>query len=456
MNKKLISILACASMAVSVFTGCSSSNEGGATSVTTENTAVTSKSESKTTNTTTEKIEPVKMSLVFADGDEAAKTAINTIIDKFNQANEHITITYQPGNGGNYNEFLTTKDSVGEFPDIVEMRNTAVYVRADKIMPFTQELIDLFETTVSFDGEVYTAPFAAENTQGVMYNKKFFKENGLNEAPATYEAFIQLCEDIQAIGEMSPVVVGGNDLWHMGFWFNKFYNDEVIGENQDFIADLYAGTASWTEDAPKRAIQKMCDLFQYVDAGWASTPDSQLTAMLVSEKAAMLFSGSHMFSQIQEADPSFELGWFPVPDSNGKINLVGGPGSGGWSLSMEAAQDPAKVEAFTAFIKFFFEPENYVIYCEALSFVPSTVDKPDMNVSEVFQAVLDAVEIADTKQVMWNSQIGTKELPPDFRNYTYKTVVEVIQGQKTLDKAVEELDAQWKVSTVDFNPVTNP
>ena len=42
----------------------------------------------------------------------------------------------------------------------------------------------------------------------------------------------------------------------------------------------------------------------------------------------------------------------------------------------------------------------------------------------------------------------------NFRNYTYKVLVEVLAGAKSIEDALAELDATWATSTQDFNPVT--
>ena len=68
-----------------------------------------------------------------------------------------ITVTIEPGNGGAYSEFLKTKDSVGEFPDVMEMRDTAVYVRAGKLEPLPDDIVNLFKTTTAFAGKVKEA-----------------------------------------------------------------------------------------------------------------------------------------------------------------------------------------------------------------------------------------------------------------------------------------------------------
>lgn len=443
MKKRFISIGLCLALSAAMLTGCGgngSSNEGAGGTAGGKISGIVS--------------QPTEMTFIYADGDEGMKEAMSTIVEKFNDTYADMTIKVEPGNGGTYPEFIQTKDAVGEFPDMLEMRDPSTYFRAGKIAPLSDDIRELFESVEEFDGQAYTAPFSGNNVQGIMYNRKFFKENGINEAPKTYDEFIQVCKDVKAAG-MTPLCVGGNDLWHMGFWFNKFYTDEVISENQNFIADMYTGKTHWSDDNAKAVFQDMIDLFEYVDTGWASTPDAQLTTMLISNKTAMLFSGTHMFSQIAAADPEFDLGWFPVPDKKGKINLVGGSNPTGWALSAEAAKDENKQKMFDEWCRFFFNDENYKYFCEKLSSIPTLKENPDLDVSEPMQLALDALDKADLKINMWNGQLGDNELPPEFRNYCYKVVTEVIQGTKTIDAATKELDKEWENESVDFNPVKN-
>ena len=105
-------------------------------------------------------------------------------------------------------------------------------------------------------------------------------------------------------------------------------------------------------------------------------------------------------------------------------------------------------------MKFFYEPENYKVYCEKLSAVPVTVAEPDLDVADVFQEVVDATNTADDLAPMWNGRTGNNELPPDFRNFTYKTLIEVLQETRDIDSACDELNKTWKVGMESFNPLT--
>lgn len=240
----------------------------------------------------------------------------------------------------------------------------------------------------------------------------------------------------------------------MGFWFHKAYNDQVLSQDPDFIKHCYEGSKDFSDASIKATFEELQEIMQYAQDGWTSTPDAQITTFLVGDMAAMMYSGTHMFGQIAAADPEFEMGWFPVPSPDGKTRLVGGAGVGGLSISAESAKDANKKAAAEEFIKFFYAPENYKAYCERMSMVPTTVDKPELDVIPVFQEVIDATETADDLAPMWNGRTGENELPPDFRNFAYKTLVEVLQGTRDIDSACEEMNKTWKTAMENFNPVT--
>lgn len=452
--KKILAMMLCTCMAVSMFAACGGSNAQPQSQAAPAPAPSAAPSDNAGTQPADSVVSaPTELTFIFADGDEAFKTSINRAVDGFNQANPDVTIKIQPGDGGAYSEFLKTKDSVGEFPDMMEMRDTAMYVRAGKLAPLSDDIISLFKTTMNFGGKVYTAPYAGENTQGILYNKKYFAEKNL-EIPKTWDEFLALCQQIKDLGDMSPIVVGGQDIWHMGFWFHKIYSDDVLSSDPDFIKHCYEGSATFSDERFVKTLTDMQELFKFAQDGWTSTPDAQITTFLVSDMSAMMFSGTHMFSQIADADPDFELGWFPVPDRDGKIRLVGGAGVGGFALSAEAAKDPDKQAAFDAFLKYFYDKPNYKLFLETMSYLPVTVDAPEVEGSEVYKTVVNAVNNADKLSPMWNGFQGDNELPPDFRNFTYKTVVEVIQGTRSIESACDELQKTWDVSKAGFNPVT--
>ena len=192
MKKRVIAALLAGTMAMGILAGCGSPDAGGES--TGEGNASAENDSKQDAEQEKESADhsdagseggsivsaPTELTYIFADGDEGAKESMNEIVNRFNERYPDITITIEPGNGGAYSELLKTKDSVGEFPDVMEMRDTAVYVRAGKLEPLSDDIVSLFTTNTEFDGKAYTAPLAGENTSGIIYNKTYFDENTTN------------------------------------------------------------------------------------------------------------------------------------------------------------------------------------------------------------------------------------------------------------------------------------
>lgn len=78
-------------------------------------------------------------------------------------------------------EFIKTKDSVGEFPDVMEMRDTAMYVRGGKLEPLSERLPPCSAPPQKFTVRYTQLLCPVKISQGIIYNKKYFDDNGLTE-----------------------------------------------------------------------------------------------------------------------------------------------------------------------------------------------------------------------------------------------------------------------------------
>ncbi|WP_339157414.1 extracellular solute-binding protein [Paenibacillus sp. FSL W8-0186] len=432
-RKTLLKLSVLLLVATTILTACGGNNAGGNPANTTGNGAADDAKKE------------VAFTIGYASGDPATKKAIADTVKKFMEVNPHIKIKdLSETTSSAYLDWLKTKDAVGEFPDLVEMRDTEVFADAGKIVELPADLLDLFEAPPEVDGKVWNAPMQVNAPQGIIYSKKAYADAGVTELPKTYDEFIEIQEKLKATG-ISPIVVGGKDIFHMGFWVNKFLIDAVYAEDPDWNSKRTAQQASFTEDKVVRAMTDFKDLFQkYVDKGWLSTGDNQTASILVSGKAAQLYSGTWMFTQIAEADPNFEFGFYAVPDREGKINVIGLPSPAGWSISTEASQDADKVEAIKEFIRFFFEPENYSNYLASINAIPSTKAEVTYETSEQMQVALDL--IADptvNKSLAINNWWGDNLIPPQFRNWYYKLLQELVVKDGDVADYMKQADTEY-------------
>ncbi|WP_375103210.1 ABC transporter substrate-binding protein [Paenibacillus sp. RS8] len=396
-------------------------------------------------NATQETKKEVAFTIGYASGDPATKKAIADTVKKFTETNPNVTIKdLSETSSAAYLDWLKTKDAVGEFPDLVEMRDTEVFADAGKIVELPSDLLDLFEAPPQVDGKVWNAPLQVNAPQGIIYSKKAYADAGITELPKTYDEFIAIQEKLKTSG-ITPIVVGGKDIFHMGFWVNKFLIDDVYSKDPDWNSKRTAKTVSFTDANVVQGITDFKELFKnYVDKGWLSTGDNQTASILVSGKAAQLYSGTWMFTQIAEADPNFEFGFYGLPDREGKTNVIGLPSPAGWSLSTEAVKDADKTEAIKDFIRFFFAPEQYSNYLATINAIPSTKEKVTYDTSEQMQVALDL--IADTnvvKSLAINNWWGDNLIPPQFRNWYYKLLQDLVVKDGDVTKYMQDADKEY-------------
>ncbi|AIQ59118.1 ABC transporter substrate-binding protein [Paenibacillus borealis] len=387
----------------------------------------------------------VSFTIGYASGDAATKQAIEVTIKAFMEAYPDILIQdVSETSSSAYMDWLKVKDAVGEFPDLVEMRDTEAFAGADKIVPLPDDIADLFDHPPKIDGKVWNAPLFVSAPQGIIYSKKAYADAGIKALPATYAEFLEIQERLRASG-ITPLVVGGKDIFHLGFWVNKFLIDDVYAADPDWNAKRNAGKVRFADDNVVRAMTDFKQLFRNdVDQGWLGTGDNQTASILVSGKAAQLFSGSWMFSQIKAADPGFEFGFYAVPDRKGKVNVVGLQSPTGWSLSAQAAGDPRKKQAIEDFIRFFFSPEPYSRFLDSIDSIPSTKQELKREPGEQMQVVLDLM--ADpkvTKSLMINNWWGDNLIPPQFRNWFYKLLQEMVVKDGDVLEYMKRADTEY-------------
>ncbi|MBW4080316.1 ABC transporter substrate-binding protein [Paenibacillus sp. S150] len=387
----------------------------------------------------------VHFSIAYAAGDPATKQAIVATIGAFMKAHPDIIIQDSSElSASAYLDWLKFKDAVGEFPDLVEIRDTDAFAGAGKIVPLPADLLDLFGSLPQVNGKVWNAPLFGNAPEGIIYSKQAYTSAGITRLPQTYGEFLEIQQKLKANG-ITPLVVGGKDIFHMGFWVNKFLIDDVYAKDPDWNAKRTAGQVSFTDDNVVRAMSDFKELFETnVDKGWLGTSDNQTASILVSGRAAQLYSGTWMFSQIEEAGPDFEYGFYALPDREGRRNIVGLPSPSGWSMSAEAAKDPDKMEAMKEFIRFFFAPEPYSIFLAGINGLPSTKEKVTYETGEQMKEALRLVADPDvTKSLMINNWWGDNLIPPEFRNWFYKLLQEMVVNDGNVAEYMKRADLEY-------------
>jgi len=388
----------------------------------------------------------VTLDFIYAGGDATSNQAMGEVIDAFNKSHSHIKINGIPSISGapTYDEYLKRKVAVGEFPDIIDMWDTQTYAAAGKISPLPPEVVELLDDPAMVNSKVYTASMTARSPLGIIYNKEIFAKAGIMKEPETWEEFLEVCEKIKTLG-ITPIVVGGKDLWHMGFWQSFFMINGIFADHPNWNADRKAGKVHFTDANVVSSMKDMTELWTkgYVNEDWLRTPDSEVASILVSGKAAMVYEGSWMFTTIKQVDPHFKIGFFAPRDRQGRTVTIGKASPIGFAISAIAAEDPDKTAAFIEFMSFFYRNDIYTNYLRVINAISATKEKITYEATEEMQKLISIHNDPQTiKVLMMHEYWGENKIPNEFRDWLWKLTQ---QWLSTDDLSIEEAMMQADV-----------
>ena len=302
--------------------------------------------------------EQTVINLVYAYQNNQWNSCIEEVIRRFEEANPHIDVQYKIRYEDSvYEDLLYKLAARDELGDIVQIKEPYAWAESGLIAPLPHSLTQQVGTTCAVNGKTYGV-CALGTTTGIVYNKEIFADLNLS-IPQNYEEFLNLCQTLKENG-ITPLGVGGKDLWHFEYWLNHFLRADVLSVEPDFLAQCYTGQRDWNDPLITQLLTHFNDLFRlgYVDQSWPSTPDGALAYHMAEKQVAMVFSGPWLASDALNIDPTLDLGWFYVPNTAGCV-VAGESLDVFWTVTENCAQDAERYEAAVAFLNYFFSTEVY-------------------------------------------------------------------------------------------------
>lgn len=375
--------------------------------------------------------EKVEIRVVYSSGDVRWTGSMEWVARQFMEAHPGIQVTLTAPSdveGQSFTDRLKALIAQDAFYDVVELREAAQFAEAGYLAPLPESLTGLIRPEDRVE-DGYAIP-RYTTTQGMIYDKGTFRRLGLSE-PASYEAFLAVCERLQE-ARISPVAVGGADLWHMGFWGNYLYQNEILNEK---------GESDWSRERTVKMLEGFRLLREkgYIEARFSAITDSQTIHELSSGGAAMVYSGPWIIDQVTGLDPQMELGFFYLPGRDGKTR-VEEDRSVTWSISRETAKDPARMEAAVAFLQFFYSQGIYEHVLAQMNAEPVTVRTCTGQETEAQQMVREA---AREGMVRCDRLVGSEGTPDGFRSFYDQCLQEVLWGETPVEEIAGALEERW-------------
>lgn len=253
----------------------------------------------------------------------------DAVEEKFKEKYPNASIKWEKLDEKDFAQVTDNQLKSGQAADILFNQKIKEYAKAGYLLdlsdqPWVQRMIDSAKQTVAYQGKTYGAALDV-STFGVYYNKTIFERLQL-QAPKDWNEFIALCYKLQQAG-IAPIIGGFKDSWTIQGAYLPIAATSEFLQNPNFELDVYAGKAKIDGPEVNAAMQKFTELahndFFNPDALQIGYEES--TQQFIDGKGAMQLMGSWTPGVIDSKTSEFKLGFFALPDENGKTVMAAAP-----------------------------------------------------------------------------------------------------------------------------------
>lgn len=309
----------------------------------------------------------------------------------------------------NYKKYLT---------DVSEMASKADYEK--HVMP-----VLLKKAKEWGDGKLYTMPYQPYTT-GVWYDKEMFKKAGIEKEPKTWTEFLEVCQKLKDSGVNAITCNSDSTTLLYGFQLARYIGQEKINE-------VYKSSDWKSIPEAKKAAEDIRELWTkgYMSENApANYPDGQNE--IGFGETAMILQASWIPNEIvQNTGTKVNFGYFPWPAVEGGKDGVEGTMAGSQGFGI-VAKSKKQQETFD-FVMSVVTGETDLKMAEAVSSIPADVENTKWpaaiaGAEPYFKQV--------TKSYDW--AIGLEQ-DPEKKDILTSSLIEMVKGQITSDKFIEDL-----------------
>ncbi len=314
----------------------------------------------------------------------------------------------------------------------------------------TQEDVETqvnYITNWLYQGEVYGVPTTA-NAQGVVYNKKVFKDAGIEELPKTPDEFIADLKLIKEKTDAIPLYTNYAAEWTMGAW-DAYLGGTAYGDPDAMNKMLHTsnpfsdeGTGAGRYNVYKVLYDAVADGLTEDD--YTTTDWEGCKGMINNGEIGTMVLGSWAVSQMKAAgDNADDIGYMPFPITvDGKQYASAGAD---YNFGINVNSSDENKEASLVFVKWMTEKSGFSYNEGGLP-----IAKGDTNLPDVY-ADFDGVDFVtddpayEGEEDLMNTLNADSELAINAGgNQKVMSIVEhAANGDESFDDIMNEWNEAW-------------
>ena len=361
----------------------------------------------------------------------------SNFVAKFEEANPGIKLNLEVVSWNDLYTVVSTRISNNNAPDILNIDVFADYANEGLLMPVSeycpeelfQDFFPQFIEQSVIDGTVWAVPDLA-SARALFYNEDLLKEAGVDKVPETWA---ELEDASQAI-----IDAFGGEVYPWGI-------DMTTDEGQAAFAYYTWGNGGgfvdangdWAVNSPENveAIEYAISLVKdgYTNPNPATQTRYDLQDMFAAGKLAMVIAPNQLPTYVADKGGEINMATAGLPANEGKTSSSVGVMDRVMAFKDDSAPDQAaRNEAIGKFLKFFYDPENYVGWVSMEGFLPAV------------NSAVEALVAADPTLEAWLDVLGGCQFYPAAKaewDQVKQGVIAAEQNALTGADVQAELDA---------------
>ena len=307
-----------------------------------------------------------------------------------------------------------------------------------------------FATNWEYENQVYGIP-STGNAQGVLYNKKVFKQAGITKLPKTTDEFIQALKLIKEKTNAIPLYTNYAAGWTMGAW-DAYLGGSATGD-ADYMNNVLLHTKNpfknYNDGTHAYAVYKVlydAAANKLIEDDYTTTDWEGCKGMINRGEIGTMVLGSWAFTQMQGAGPNpDDIGYMSFPITiNGKQYASAGPD---YCFGINAKASETNKNAAMIFVKWFTEKSGFA-YNEGgipISAEDNNYPAAYAAFSENNVAFVSDNPAAAGESDLFNALNSESELNINAGgNLKVQQIIEhAANGTKSFDAIMEEWNAAW-------------
>lgn len=386
-------------------------------------------------------------------------TTFQEYVKEFQKMYPGVTITYEGITS--YADDIITRLTTGDWGDICmvpmqldknELKNYFVPYGDKTELEKKYIMLNNF----SYKNVVYGIP-SAGNVQGIVYNKKVFKDAGITEIPKTPDEFLAALQKIKDNTDAIPLYTNFAANWTMTAW-DAYITGSATGDPDYANKGLIHSANPFEKRADMTGPYAVYYVLYEAVAKGLTEEDPTTTdwegskGLMNNGKIATMALGSWSVVQMQEAgDHGEDIGYMPFPITVDGKQYVSASPDYNYGVNVNSSQD--NQIASMLYVKWLTEKSNFS-YDQGG--IPICVGEEYPDVYKMFDGVKLVIDnpAPDGEETLYNdinndSEVGINVSPEGVS----KILEAATTGTPTLDELMADRNSRWTASQKKFGAI---